>query len=183
MPSWPPGSTFPEALPPADRSSASPPAQKGTEHPDYASLLEDLQREVFQDGVPIFPEHYLFAHFRPQLQEYRFTPPLTRVEQFFGQVTFEDRSGQRLLAPSMAMAQALELVAARDRQTAGLPTDPQILQDILDRYLQDLRSLHGALQRRVHALLADARQARKTARKLWENFGLPSPESFLPPGK
>ena len=167
-------------------ASASPPLPKSKPGPEAVhpqALQEILQREVFADGLPVFPEHYLFAHFRPQLLEFSFTPPLLRCGEFFGQVTFEDQTGQRFNVPSAEMAQALELTAATGRQEAALPTEPHIMQDILSRYLQDLRTLHGALHRRVHALVADPRQAQKTVRKLWDDSGLPGPESFLPRGK
>lgn len=148
-----------------------------------SELQEVLQREVLQDGIPSFPEHYLFAHFRPCLANYRFTPPLLRTEQFFGQVTFKDGAGSSFQAPSPEVAQALELIAASGRQAVCLPTDPAILNDILDRYLHDLGRLHGTLQRRVHALVADPRQARSMVRKFWSDLGLPAPELFISRGK
>ena len=161
-------------------SGPASPATNETKALPYSSLKEILQREVLQDGIPAFPEHYLFAHFRPRLQEYNFTPPLLRAEQFFGQVTLKDGAGKTFQAPSPEAAHALELIAATGRQEVSLPTDPVILDDILGRYLHDLGRVHGALQRRVHALVADPRQARNTARKFWSELGLPAPEAFLP---
>jgi hypothetical protein len=171
----------PPPRPAQPEPAAAPPAmlKKDVEVPDYAFLKEVLQREVFQDGVPVFPEHYLFTHFRPRLQEYRFTPPLLRGEQFFGQVTLKDQAGQSLQTPTLEMAQALELISDMGRQGVSLPTDPLVLEDILDRYLHDLRTLHRALQRRVHALVADPRQAQRISRRLWSDLGLPGPEAFL----
>jgi hypothetical protein len=175
--------TLPEPLHFAAPPGAASPAPKEAEALSYSRLKEILQREVLQDGIPAFPEHYLFAHFRPRLQEYRFTPPLLRAEQFFGQVTLKDGAGQSVQAPSPEVAQALELIAATGRQVVSLPTDPVILDNILGRYLQDLDRVHGALQRRIHALIADPRQARSTARKFWSELGLPAPEVFLPHAK
>ena len=171
---------------PRPAAPASPPLAKpkqGTDAVNYGALREILQREVFGDGLPVFPEHYLFAHFRPQLLEFSFILPLLRRGEFFGQVTFEDRAGQSFDVPSSEMAQALELIAGTGRQKATLPAAPHIMQDILNRYLHDLRALHSALHKRVHALVADPRQAQKTVRKLWDDSGLPNPESFLPKGK
>lgn len=143
------------------------------------TVRDTLRQEVFRDGLPRFPDHYLFAHFRPELSLFRFLPPLERGDEFFGQVTFRDREGQSLTAASPATARALELVAACGREEVRLPSDAVIMADILGRYLQDLQTLYGELQRRAHALVADPRQAQKVVRDLWQEFELPPPALFL----
>ena len=146
---------------------------------DAGAARSTLRQEIFQDGLPLFPDHYLFAHFRPTLEHYRFTPPLVRAGEFFGQITLNDVNGQRLTAPSPAMAQALELVAAMGRTDVGLPSDPVIMEDILNRYLRDLQTFHGELLRRTHAMVPDPRQAQRLARDLWRELELPPPALFL----
>ncbi|AMV72995.1 hypothetical protein [Desulfuromonas sp. DDH964] len=145
---------------------------------DLADLSNTLYREVFSDGLPLFPEHYLFDHFRPELQEYRLSLPLQRGEPFFGRVVLTGADGDSFEVSSELAAQAVELAAAAGREVVLLPADPLILQNILGRYLQDLQTLHEALLRRAHLLLTNPRQARAVAGKLWERLPLPPPEFF-----
>lgn len=160
------------ALPPSagvtDRASAA----------EIRNLRDRLQKSVFADGVPCFPEHYLFAHFRPALAHYRFTPPLVRSEEFFGAVIFRDGQGTAVEASSPELARALELVAASGRDEVELPTAQDVVDDILERYLQDLRRLHDKLHHQTHAKLRNRDQARALAANLWREMQLPPAQLF-----
>ena len=167
----------------SDRPARLAPANTTTQALDLADLSSTLYREVFSDGLPLFPEHYLFDHFRPELEEFRCSWPLRRGEPFFGRVVLTGEDGLSFEVSSEAAAQAVELAAAGGREVVLLPADPLILQNILGRYLQDLQSLHEALLRRAHVLLTNPRQARDVAGKLWASLPLPPPELFLPARK
>jgi hypothetical protein len=144
----------------------------------FAALQSTLQAEVFSDGIPRFPEQYLYAHFRPLLTEYRFTPPLGQGEEFFGRITLLDASGQRFEVPSSDTALALRLAAAAGRRVLNLPIDQTLLTEILGRYLMDLRELQGRLLRRAHAQIEDPALADLMVRRVWQGLKLPPPELF-----
>ncbi len=147
---------------------------------DRGALAESLRDEVFSDGLPVFPEQYLYAYYRPPLQDFDFTPPLQRGDEFFGKVIFHDAGGQVLEAGTRELALALQLVAATGRSKVSLPADPEVQAAVLDRYLQDLRDLHGRLTRLAHGRAADQAQAIEVINTIWQGLKLPPPNFFIP---
>jgi hypothetical protein len=142
---------------------------------DQSGLAEEIAVQIFVDGLPRFPEHYLFDYYRPQLADYHFNAPLVLAGQFFETVELHDRQGLVLQIEGRETARALLLAAASatgDRHVQ-LPTDSEILTAILDRYLADLDTLRHNLLRETHRRLSDPQAALALAEKIWTGHGLP----------
>ncbi len=129
--------------------------------------------EVFVDGLPRFPEHYLYDHYRPQLRDYSFTPPLSTGSEFFGRVILSDGAQQTIEVDNPDIATALLLVAAAGRCSVSLPVDSGIAADIVRHYLRDLNSLRQKLNRCCHRHCADPAQAEYLTETLWSDQPLP----------
>ncbi len=141
--------------------------------PPSAALLAQIVARVFVDGIPRFPEHYLYDHYRPELVTYRMTPPLTLRDEFFGRYTLVDGDGETLSVDGAETAQALLLAAATGRREAALPRDRELTDAILRRYRADLRKLRKKLLHACHAAIPHAATAERTGEKLWRDQGLP----------
>ncbi len=139
------------------------------------ALAGEIERSVFVDGLPRFPEHYLYNYFRVPLQEYRFQPPLTVTAEFFGQLTLCDATGNIYQVEGEQTARALRLAATAGDSpiTLSLPKDPAITLAILERYLADLRRLRRELIRQAHARLTDSDSASRMVDHIWDRNLLP----------
>lgn len=149
--------------------------------PPSAALLARIVARVFVDGIPRFPEHYLYDHYRPELVDYRLTPPLALREEFFGRFTLVDGNGETLIVDGEETAQALLLAAASGRREVALPRDRALTEAILVRYRTDLRALRGKLIHACHAAIPQAATANRIVEKLWRDQSLP-PVTFLDEG-
>lgn len=143
-----------------------------------SELGAEISREVFVDGVPRFPEHYLYDYYRPQLEEYHFSGPLVPEEEFFGQTVLCDSGGTLLQIENRETARALILASYSGRVPVGLPVDHLVTAAIVDRYLSDLVELRQSLIKITHVRLADARAADALAQRIWGSLALP-PWSLL----
>ena len=141
--------------------------------PPSAALLARIVARVFVDGIPRFPEHYLYDHYRPELVDYRMTPPLAVREEFFGRFTLVDGADKTLTVDGEETAQALLLAAAGGRREVALPRDRALTEAILARYRADLRALRGKLIHACHAAIPQAATAERMVEKLWRDQSLP----------
>jgi hypothetical protein len=159
----------------ADETAPKPPAPRPRLRPPSptAALVTEIANEVFVDGVPRFPEQYLYDHYRPPLTAYRFTPPLAVSGEFFGHFSLRDDAGERFEVAGADTARALLLAAAAGRREIALPTEPALARAILERYLADLRKLRQALVRKCHVRIAHAGTAARIIDKIWRDRGLP----------
>jgi hypothetical protein len=139
-----------------------------------SQLLNALASEVFVDGVPRFPEHYLYDYYRPPLHEYAFQPPLIVGEEFLGCYSLKDREGNVFEIEGKETARALLLLSHLGVSSVALPADRGIMAEILDRYLADLHKLRRDLLRRSHLQVTESRTAERIARKVWESLPLPA---------
>jgi hypothetical protein len=137
-----------------------------------------LIEEVFSDGIPLFPEHYLYDHYLPELEEFTLPGPLFFQKRFFNQIELVTRDNQQLLAGNDLLARALILASHGGRNQVKLPADESILEEILGRYRDDLGRLKENLQTRCNALFEKPAQGRSLARKIWLQQGLPSWENI-----
>ncbi len=157
--------------------SGSRPDLAGPQPPaaDRTGLAEEIAGKIFVDGLPRFPEHYLFDYYRPQLAEYVFDSPLTLAGQFFDTVELQDSRGRIIRVEGKETARALQLAtaAAVGSLQIRMPTDREILAAILERYLADLEALRQALLRETHRRLADPKAAAALAEEIWTDHGLP----------
>jgi len=159
-----------------DRPPPSPPSGKKANSEELAARI---RAEVFVDGLPSFPEQYLYDYYRPALRHYTFSGPLQICDEFFGRVTLRDRQGATVEVEGSESAQALQLASFTHPDEVELPVDPRLTAAILSRYLADLVNLHRELSRQCHLHLADRRSANAMAEEIWQSLPLP-PEQLLP---
>jgi len=142
-------------------------------------LVARIRTDVFVDGLPAFPEQYLYDYYRPTLCHYTFNGPLQICDEFFGRVTLRDQQGETVEIEGAESAQALQLASYSHPSGVTLPDDPQLTATILSRYLTDLGNLRRELSRQCHLHLADRRSASALAEEIWQSLPLP-PERLLP---
>lgn len=156
-------------------------ASSVTDHTEHAALpdtpeqevIEAVCEQVFRDGTPIFPDHYLYDYYRPELRTYVFDSPLTIQGEFFGLIEVRDARGNSFQVEGLEAAQALVLVSSQRIGSVDLPVDRSITVSILDRYRQDLRKLRGSLVKEVFRRQADPHSAKAIVEKLWRQKSLP----------
>lgn len=136
------------------------------------SLVERIESRLLVDGLPKFPEQYLYDHYRPELTSFSFSGPLRDHGRFFGQIELQSANQERLLVDSDALAGCL-ILASRQQQQIDLPQDQAILADILTRYLDDLKRLYHALVHETHRLQENKSDAQRLAKRLWKRWNLP----------
>jgi len=183
---WRPGQTVP-ATATLDRKLAlaaglesSPEAQACMQPPartKRATSTNDLRKEilarVFRDGIPLFPEHYLMAHYRPQLEEHLLTGPLRQTGVFFDRIELCAPDGPPLQVRGAGTAEALILISQTGRTKVSLPADPELTAQLLESYQQDLHQLWDRLVRECRRQLPRQQAALTLARRLWREQGLP----------
>ena len=140
---------------------------------DQDAVAETIRQEVFGDGIPKFPEQYLYDHYRPRLIDYAVHGPLAIDEEFLGQFTLKDRQGAVLKVDGRETARALLLASFAGHSAISLPADPHLTASLLERYQKDLHDLHLSLTRESHRHLHDPRAADALADKIWNGLPLP----------
>jgi hypothetical protein len=163
---------LPRELPATDDSSCNAdeaaPDQAG---PD--NLDETIADQVFVDGIPLFPEHYLYDYYRPELIEHAVAGPLQIDGEFFDAVTLRTVDNRTLQVEGRETARALVLISAVRSGPVALPADRRITAVILERYLDDLRRLRHELIREVFRHQSNAQTAEALVAKLWQEHKLP----------
>ncbi len=152
------------------RTSCSPSSSRNTAP---RGLARSVAATVFADGIPLFPEQYLYDYYRPELQVFSFTGALRIEENFFGEITLCDSRGVKITVEGEECAKALELASYSGRTPVYLPRDLRITGEILDRYLHDLRHLQQMLLRQTHLKAADTKAADALAQRIWKSLPLP----------
>lgn len=137
-------------------------------------LAEQILAAANQDGIPQFPEHYLYAHYRPALQHYHFCGELQHLGEFFGRHTLQDRAGQTLEIEGNETLQALQLAASIGHSAVALPIDRELTASIVSRYRNDLRSLRQSLLRQAHLKIDDPALADQLVEQLWKALPVPA---------
>jgi hypothetical protein len=136
-------------------------------------LVESITTSVFIDGLPRFPEQYLYDQYRPALNEFQFTGPLQVCDDFFGRVRLVDQQGKSFEVDGNESARVLLLASYGNRCAVALPAEQQLAAAILARYLSDLRALHRELIRQCHLQIAEPRSADALAERIWQSLPLP----------
>jgi hypothetical protein len=137
------------------------------------NLPGEIAGEIFRDGIPAFPEHYLYDYYRPELQTFNWQGDLHYGQSFFGRIILQDSSGTQLEIDGEPRAAGLWLAAMLNRSPVDFPIDAKICESILIRYLQDLQRLRRALEKRTRERLENPKQAENLIRKLWQDQKLP----------
>lgn len=157
----------------ARKNRSRPASGEIGKQPDSEKLAEKITASVFIDGLPRFPEQYLYDHYRPALNEYQYTGPLRVCDEFFGRVQLIDQQGKFLEVDGSDSARALLLASYGNCCKVALPAEPPLAAAILARYLSDLRALHHELIRQCHLQLAEPRAADAMAEQIWQSLPLP----------
>lgn len=160
---------LPEPIKPAPDEACDNRDHDLTEH----DLMETVAELVFMDGIPLFPDHYLYDYYRPEMRSYCFDAPLTLAGEFFGTIELQEAGGHTLQVEGMDTAQALLLISALRSGKVDLPADRAIASSILDRYRTDLRKLRSSLVKEVFRRQADPQTAKALVEKLWKKQDLP----------
>jgi hypothetical protein len=160
---------FPETA----KSGEARTGDKQEGHLPEHDLIDAIDELVFMDGIPVFPDHYLYDYYRPELRLYTFEAPLTIGGEFFGTIEMQDAKGETFQVEGAETAQALELISSLGTGSVKLPLDRSITAAILDRYRQDLRKLRGNLVKEVFRRQADPQSAKALVEQLWQKQALP----------
>jgi hypothetical protein len=162
-------------LPPLERSAyrrrTIPPSAQCNDVKNAAT--EEIANAVFIDGIPRFPEQYLYNYFRPALISFSFSGPLTIGNEFFGRTSLFDSVGTLIEVENPDIAAALQLASQTAPSPILLPADRQTCAEITDRYRSDLLRLRQELLRRVHLAISESRAAELLAKRIWKELPLP----------
>lgn len=132
-------------------------------------LAQQLQRE----GIPTFPEQYLYFLDSPDMTCYRLTPPLTVTSELLGEIELVDAAGQTLRVYGEELANALLLCSKLKKTEVELPVDRHQLALLQQQYWNDLKQLHKQLNSLCHSRLKSPNAADKLAKKVWKRLQLP----------
>jgi len=142
----------------------------------------ELKREILEqlcvEGIPLFPEQYLYFLDNPETTHYSLAPPVKIVNQFLGQFDLIDAEGKIIQGYGEELSNALLLCGELGRQDIDLPADREQLAQILGYYRQDLRNLLQQLKRFCHSRFESSAAARKMANKIWKELQLPAEKWF-----
>jgi hypothetical protein len=141
--------------------------------PDRNRLAEEIAALVFVDGVPRFPEQYLFDYYRPDLEDFPVTGPLRIASRFFNNIELEEPSGRCFEVEGDETAQAMVLASYGQNRTISLPVDRRMTSEILQRYRADLKQLHQQLVRETHARVGDSKSAAALIEQIWKCHHFP----------
>lgn len=136
-------------------------------------LLDELAQQLQREGVPTFPDKYLYFLEQPEMANYHFTPPLIKTSELLGEIELEDAAGQRMLIYGEELANALLLCSELGKPEVELPTDRQQLLMLQQHYWKDMLSLHKQLNNRCHNRLKSSKAANKLTKKVWKKLNLP----------
>lgn len=140
-------------------------------------LGEKIAEEVFRDGLPRFPEHYLRRIDLPPLRTYQLPGPLQVNSHFFDQVRLTGPDGAALDSDNPVDAEALVMASRDGRSCVDLPTDPALTMSLTAAYREDLRRLWQELLNECRRQLPAQRKALALARRLWRERDLPPVEN------
>lgn len=163
-------------LPPGSEESATQRSKRIREE-ETAQIISD----VFKDGVPRFPENYLYDIYRPELQKFEVNGTLHQTNEFLGVFELTDSSGQVIQVEGEETARALELATFSEQTLIELPTDRHLTASIVERYLADLNRLQQDLLHQTYSRRDESRLARQWARRIWNSLPLPPWEELDEP--
>ncbi|KIH77040.1 hypothetical protein SAMN05660860_00477 [Geoalkalibacter ferrihydriticus] len=140
---------------------------------------ERIVQRVFADGLPQFPEKYLYDQYRPELKEFAIHGALEIKSDFLGVWELADAAGHVVQVEGEETAKALVLASYSDGQAVRLPCDRHLTAAIVEKYLDELQRLRLELLRETHSRREKTQAARHWAKKIWESLPLP-PWELIP---
>ena len=166
-----------EILPP------DPPEDKGESHSKAATEVpKNLKQEIIDQlnaqGIPNFPDQYLYFLEQPDTISYSITPPLRVVSRLLGQFELEDADGRIIQGFGEELEQALLICGRMGKTTIDLPKDRTQLEQLLQLFRKDLDNLHQQLSDLSYRQIKKPQAARNLVRSVWKKLALPDPEWF-----
>ena len=141
--------------------------------------IEDIAAQVFVDGIPRFPGHYLMHHYRPDLKRYEIPGPLHAETIFFDTVRLRAHNPpQTIDVTGTALAEALILASHTAATHLELPADESLVEDLVSRYRSDLTRLWDALISECRRREPRRQNAINLAKRIWQKQGLPPTAIF-----
>jgi hypothetical protein len=95
-------------------------------------------------------------------------------------LTLYDPQGTAVEVEGKETARALVLASCDGRTHIALPCDRQLTEEILERYLTDLRNLHRALVQQAHRRIAEPRAANAMVERVWASLPIPAWDLVAP---
>jgi hypothetical protein len=129
--------------------------------------------ELVTQGLPSFPEQYLYFLDQPHLQKYRLTPPVQITNEILGQFDLIDAAGQTICGYGDELKTALLLCAASGKSNFELPEAREDLDIMLFHYEKDLKALQSTLKDLCFSQVEKTQAARKLIQRIWEKLELP----------
>ncbi len=155
-----------------DSSSAILPSKTET-RPLNRTLGEELLRQLEVEGVPHFPNTYLYRQATGPLHSYNFTPPLELRQEMLGQYELLDAKEKILEVCGEETKDALMLASLLEMNSLELPLDRQQTAEMLDSYRQDLKLLQIKMETLCQRHIEDPQTAIRLQKKLWQQLPLP----------
>ncbi len=137
------------------------------------NLGEQLLRQLEVEGIPRFPQTYLYRQTTGPLKNYLFAPPLKLHQELLGQYEFIDAAGQLLQVTGEETKEALLLASSLGLTSLEIPLDRQQTAEMLDNYRQDLLKLQEKMTRLCHRHIEQLAAAQRLHNKLWQLLPLP----------
>ena len=125
------------------------------------------------EGIPHFPQTYLYRQVTGPLVSYNFTPPLELRQELLGQYVLEDAKGQTLMVTGEETKDALLLASIIGLKSLEIPIDRQQTAEMLDSYRQDLLKLQETITRLCLLHVEHDTAAQRLRKKLWQQLPLP----------
>jgi len=127
--------------------------------------------EATGDGILRFPEDFLYDVPESQRLHFAATLPLHMVDSFFGNITLESATGERIEVEGEATARALVLATSLGERPLALPSANRQTEGILERYANHLHQLRTALETTAAAHNPDRIQ--DTVNRIWSDLPVP----------
>ena len=142
------------------------------------NLKQDIIDQLNIQGIPNFPDQYLYFLEQPDTTRYDITPPLGVVSKLLGQFELLDAAGQKIQGVGEELEQALLICSRAGKTTFDLPQDREKLELLLQLYRKDLDNLHQQLCDLSYRQIKKPQAARNLIRSIWKKLTLPDPEWF-----
>ncbi|MCK4503741.1 MAG: hypothetical protein KAU22_11965, partial [Desulfuromonadales bacterium] len=142
-------------------------------------IREEIEQQLETHGIPNFPEQYLYFIDQPEIIHYSITPPLTVKSTLLGQFELADTTGKIIYGYGAELEQTLLFCSQAGKTEFDLPEDRHQLEQLLNHYQKDLKSLYKYLNDLCYRQLQDSKSAQKLVKKIWSRLNLPKPSGLI----
>ena len=163
-------------LPDTPESKTASPGKTGVQV--SKNLKQEIIDQLNAQGIPNFPDQYLYFLEQPDTVSYSITPPVKVTSRLLGQFELEDAEGQTIQGFGEELEQSLLICARIGKTTLDLPKDRAQLEQLLQLYRKDLDNLHQQLSDLSYRQIKKPQAARNLIRSVWKKLTLPDPEWF-----